>query len=111
MDTGRLIRECLSITDKTALQNTLMRMPDKVCAVGLASVTPEERDPVYSLIAPRKASRVREEIRLEAMRRTTPLMKGRIMREFLSYFGSAGITPGTRGPIWIKPRKRSRTQE
>ncbi len=82
-----------------------MRMPDKVCAVGLAALGPEERDPVYALIAPQKAARIREEIRLEAMRRTTPLMRGRIIRSFLSYFGKAR-SPG--GRIWIRPRRDPR---
>jgi len=101
---GTLIRGCLGETDPTSLQNILMRMPDKVCAVGLATLAPEERDPVYALIAPQKASRVKEEIRLEALRRTTPLMHGRIIREFLSYFGKARKTGGS---IWIRPKKRS----
>jgi hypothetical protein len=100
-----LIRDCLRVTDATALQNILMRMPDKVCAVGLSALTPEERVPVYALVAAQKAARVKEEIRLEAMRRTTPLVHGRIIRVFLSYFGRARTAAGT-GPIWIRPKKR-----
>jgi hypothetical protein len=99
-----LIRDCLRGTDRTTLQNILMRMPDKVCGVGLAALAPEERDPVYALIAAPKAARVREEIRLEALRRTTPLVRGRIIRSFLSYFGKARKTGGA---IWIRPKKRS----
>ncbi len=101
-----LVRECLRKTNATALQNILMRMPDKVCAVALSTLTPEERAPVYALIAPQKASRIKEEIRLEAMRSTTPLVRGRIMRTFLSYFGKARPAGGKAGPIWIRPKKR-----
>ena len=100
---GGQIRACLQAQDVTTLQNTLMRMPDKVCAVGLAEMTPEERDPIYALLAPQKAWRVKDEIRYIALRRTTPLVHGRIIRLFLSYFGKA---PSTKGRIWIKPRKR-----
>ncbi len=95
-----LIRACLSETGRTALQNILMRMPDKVCAVGLAALPPRERDPYFALMAPVKAARVKEEIRLEALRRTTPLVRGRIVRTFLSFFGRARKAPGT---IWIRP--------
>jgi hypothetical protein len=98
------VRQCLAGVHPTTLQNILMRMPDKVCAVGLATLTEEERAPAYALIAPAKAMRVREEIRLEARRRTTPLVRGRIIRAFLSYFGKAK-KPG--GPIWIRPKKRT----
>ncbi len=94
------IRACLAGTGRTALQNILMRMPDKVCAVGLAALAPQERQPYLALMAPVKAARVREEMRLEAMRRTTPLVRGRIVRTFLSFFGRARRAPGT---IWIRP--------
>jgi hypothetical protein len=77
-------------------------MPDKVCAVGLAEITPEERDPLYALLAPQKARRVKDEIRYVALRRTTPLVHGRIIRAFLSYFGEARSSSGR---IWIRPRK------
>jgi hypothetical protein len=98
------VRQCLGGADATILQNILMRMPDKVCAVGLALLPEEERGPAYALIAPAKAARIREEIRLEARRRTTALVRGRIIRTFLSYFGKAKKTSG---PIWIRPKKRS----
>jgi hypothetical protein len=98
------VRQCLAGVDGTSLQNILMRMPDKVCAVGLALLPEEERGPAYALMAPVKSSRVRAEIRLEERRRTTPLVRGRIVRAFLSYFGKAK-NPG--GPIWIRPRKRA----
>jgi hypothetical protein len=103
---GALVRKCLAGVDSTTLQNILMRMPDKVCAVGLASLAEEERLPAYALIAPTKALRIKEEIRLEMRRRTTPLMRGRIIRVFLSYFGKARASTGATGPIWIRPRKR-----
>jgi hypothetical protein len=97
-----LVRKALSGASSTTLQNVLMRMPDKVCAVGLAALAPEEREPLYALVAPAKAGRVREEIRLEMRRRTTALVRGRIVRAFLSYFGQAKAPSGT---IWIKPRR------
>ncbi len=97
---ARLVRACLSQTGRIALQNILMRMPDKVCAVGLAALAPEERTPCYALMAPVKAARVKDEIRREALRRTTPLVRGRILRTCLSFFGRARKTPGT---IWIRP--------
>jgi hypothetical protein len=77
-------------------------MPDKVCAVGLAALSPEEREPVYAVIAPQKALRIREEIRIEALRRTTALVHGRITRTFLSFFGKAR-SPG--GRIWVRPKR------
>ncbi len=98
------VRQCLAGVGTTALQNILMRMPDKVCAVGLAALTEDERAPAYTLIAPAKASRIREEIRLEARRRTTALVRGRIIRAFLSYFGKAKKPVG---PVWIRPKKRA----
>jgi len=53
-----------------------------------------------------KAARIEEEIALESRRRTSPLMRARIVRSFLSYFGRASRVPGR---IWIKPIKpRSR---
>jgi hypothetical protein len=99
---GRAIRSCLQGQDATTLQNTLMRMPDKVCAVGLAEITPEERDPIYALLAPQKARRVKDEIRYIALRHTEPVVHTRIIRAFLSYFGKAPIS---KGRIWIRPRK------
>jgi len=98
------VRQCLAGLGATALQNVLMRMPDKVCAVGLATLAEAERAPAYALMAPAKASRVKEEIRLESRRRTTALVRGRIIRSFLSYFGGAE-KPG--GSIWIRPKKRA----
>jgi hypothetical protein len=94
--------DAVSRADAALLQNTLMRMPDKVCAVALATLPREKRLVIYSRIAGPKASRIEEEIRLEARRRTSALVRARILRSFLSYFGRAPRAPGT---IWIKPIK------
>lgn len=94
--------DAVSATDATLLQNTLMRMPDKVCAVALATLPREKRLVVYSRIAGPKAARIEEEIGLEARRRTSGLVRARIIRSFLSYFGRARKVQGT---IWIKPRR------
>jgi hypothetical protein len=100
---AQVIRSCLKGRDTTTLQNTLMRMPDKVCAVGFAEITPEERDPMYALLAPQKARRIEDEMRYVARRQTTPQMRARIIRLFISYFEKAGQTSGR---IWIRPRKK-----
>ena len=94
--------DAVSSTDATLLQNTLMRMPDKVCAVALATLPREKRLVVYSRIAGPKAARIEEEIGLEARRRTSGLVRARIIRSFLSYFGRARRVPGR---IWIRPIK------
>jgi hypothetical protein len=77
-------------------------MPDKVCAVALATLPREKRLVVYSRIAGPKAARIEEEIGLEARRRTSGLVRARIIRSFLSYFGRARRVPGR---IWIRPIK------
>jgi len=92
----------VSSTDTALLQNTLMRMPDKVCAVALATLPREKRMVVYSRIAGPKAARIEEEIGLEARRRTSAFVRARIIRSFLSYFGRAWKVPGR---IWIRPIK------
>ncbi len=92
----------MSGAEATGLQNTLMRVPDKVCAVALALLPREKRLLVYARIAPPKAARIEEEIRLEARRRTSALVRARIIRSFLSYFGRARAPSGT---IWIRPRR------
>ncbi len=102
-DVAAAVRESIEGTDATRLQNILMRMPDKVCAGGLAVLSVERRRALYGLIAAAKAARIEEEIRLEARRRTSALVKARIMRSFLSFFGRAARTPGT---IWIRPKRR-----
>ncbi len=101
-DTTARVRECLRASGATTLQNILMRVPDKVCAVAFAALPEEERAPLYAAIAPQKAARVQEEMRLEARRRTTAVVRGRIIRSFLSYFGKAR---NSSGPIWIRPKK------
>ena len=101
-DAGAKVWACVSGTGRTDLQNILMRMPDKVCAVALAALSESQRLSVYPLIAGPKAARVREEMRLERTRRTSPLVHARILKTFLSYFGKADRTPGT---IWIRPRR------
>jgi len=92
----------VSGADSALLQNTLMRVPDKVCAVALATLPREKRMMLYSRIAGPKASRIEEEIALESRRRTSALVRSRIIRSFLSYFGQARKVPGR---IWIRPRR------
>jgi len=99
------IWDAVSSADAALLQNTLMRMPDKVCAVALATMPKEKRMVIYSRIAGPKAARIEEEIGLESRRRTSALVRARIIRSFLSYFGRARRVPGR---IWIKPIKPGR---
>jgi hypothetical protein len=94
--------DAVSAADAALLQNTLMRMPDKVCAVALATLPREKRMVIYSRIAGPKAARIEEEIRLEERRRTTALVRARIIRSFLSYFGRARKVSGR---IWIRPKR------
>ena len=101
-DSSALIWDCVSRAEKTTLQNLLMRMPDKVCAVAFAALPEEKRRSLYALIAGPKAARIAEEIRLESRRRTSALVHGRILRSFLAYFGRARKTGGT---IYIRPRR------
>jgi hypothetical protein len=101
-DAAGQIWRCVSGANSTTLQNILMRMPDKVCAVALAMLSESQRLSLYPLIAGTKAARVKEEMRLEKGRRTSPLVRARIIRSFLSYFGQAAKVPGT---IWIRPRR------
>ncbi|HET6451006.1 MAG TPA: hypothetical protein VFI08_06825 [Spirochaetia bacterium] len=95
--------EALSALDGAALQNTLMRVPDKVCAVALSTLPKEKRLLLYSRIAGPKAARIEQEIALEARRRTSPRVRARIIRSFLSYFGRADKVHGR---IWIRPKPR-----
>ena len=101
-DLSALIWDCVSRADRTSLQNVLMRMPDKVCAVAFATLTKERQQSLYALIAGPKAARIVEEIRLESRRRTSALVRGRLLRNFLSYFGLARKAGGT---IYIRPRR------
>ena len=101
-DSAAVIWDCVSLADRTTLQNVLMRMPDKVCAVAFATLTRERQQTLYALIAGPKAARIAEEIRLESRRRTSQLVRGRILRSFLSYFGLARNAGGV---IYIRPRR------
>jgi len=98
------IWNAVSSASAAALQNTLMRIPDKVCAVALAALPREKRMMLYSRIAGPKAARIEEEIALESRRRTSAFVRARIIRSFLSYFGQARKVPGR---IWIRPRRDS----
>lgn len=104
-DSSQAIRTLIRRTGRTALQNILMRIPDKVCATALSGLTESERGPLYALIAATKAARIREEIRLGARRRMTPAVRARLIHSFVSYF-----EPGTtRGPgIWLRPIRPDR---
>ena len=97
--------DALAALSAAALQNTLMRVPDKVCAVALATLPREKRQWLYSRIAGPKAARIEEEIALEARRRTSPRVRARIIRSFLSYFGRTDKVPGR---IWIRPKRDGR---
>ncbi len=94
--------EAVSAADGVLLQNTLMRVPDMVCAVALAALSKEKRMVVYSRIAGPKASRVEEEITLLARRRTSALVHARMIRSFLSYFGRARRVSAR---VWIRPHR------
>jgi hypothetical protein len=95
--------EAVSSADAAFLQNTLMRVPDKVCAVALSALPREKRLLLYSRIAGPKAARIEEEIRLESRRRTSVIVRARIIRSFLSYFGRARRVPGR---LWIRPKRQ-----
>jgi hypothetical protein len=99
-DAGRAIREAIVPVGRTELQNILMRIPDKVCAAAFGELSESERSPLYALIADVKAARIREEIRLGARRRVSPLVRARLLRSFLSYFGAK---PPRDPRIWIRP--------
>ncbi len=104
-DFPQAIRDAVRSTGRTALQNVLMRIPDKVCATALGLLTERERAPLYALIAESKAARIREEIRLSVRRRMTPAVRARLLQSFLSYF-ALGITRDPR--VWIRPIRRDK---
>ncbi len=106
-DSAQAIRDLIRSTGRTALQNILMRIPDKVCAAALSSLGESERAPLYALMAGSKAGRIREEIRLGARRRMTPSVRSRLIRSFVSYF-RAGPTRGPR--VWLRPIRPDRTE-
>jgi len=95
----------VSSADAALLQNTLMRVPDKVCAVALSTLPREKRMAVYARIAGPKAARIEQEIALEGRRRTSAPVRARIIRSFLSYFGRERKVPGR---IWIRPTRGRR---
>ncbi len=99
---GGQVWDALAAVSGAALQNTLMRVPDKVCAVALATLPRDKRMMLYSRIAGPKAARIEEEIALEGRRRTSPRVRARIIRSFLSYFGRADKVHGR---IWIRPKR------
>jgi hypothetical protein len=94
--------DAVSAADGALLQNTLMRIPDKVCAVALAALPKEKRLALYGRIAGPKAARIEEEIAWVARRQTSAVVRARIIRSFLSYFGRARKVAGR---IWIRPRR------
>ncbi len=102
-DFPRAVRELLARTEAARLQNVLMRIPDKVCAAAFSILTDHARQRLYALVADVKALRIREEIRLEERRRTSPLVRARLLRSFLSYFNRAGA-PAPK--VWIRPIRR-----
>ena len=102
-DFPRALDDVLARTDTTRLQNTLMRIPDKVCAAAFSTLSEDIRGRLYALVADVKAARVREEIRLEGRRRTSAAVRGRLLRSFLGYFASGAA----RSPrVWIRPLGR-----
>ena len=102
-DSPRVIRDLIARTHPTRLQNILMRIPDKVCAAGLSTLGEEARARLYALVAETKAARIREEMRLEGRRRTSPAARARLIRSFLAYFDAGAA----RAPhVWIRPLRR-----
>ncbi len=100
METEKALRELFARTEPMVIQNTLMRIPDKICAAALAALEPEYRAVLYRMIAESKAARIEEEIRLERRRRTSGDVKAKLVRGFFLYFEqrrSSGLKP------YIKP--------
>jgi hypothetical protein len=100
-----LIEECVNGVDAARLQTTLMLMPDKVCAVAFAALGEQRRQSLYALLGEAKAQRVKEEIRLEARRKTSALVRARIIRAFLAYFHTPGRARKSSSTIWIRPKR------
>ncbi len=80
-----------------------MRIPDKVCAAGFSALPEDARDRLYALVGSVKAGRIQEEVRIESRRRTSPLVRSRLLRSFLSYFTASA--PGA-PKVWIRPIRR-----
>jgi hypothetical protein len=100
-----LIEECVKGIDPARLQTTLMLMPDKVCAVAFAMLGEQRRQSLYSLLGETKARRIREEIGLEARRKTSAVVRARILRAFLSYFSTPSRGKRIVSTIWIRPKR------
>jgi len=97
------MRDLLARTPSAALSNILMRIPDKVCAAGFSALSDDMQDRLSALVGVTKAARIREEIRLEARRRTSPVARARLFRSFLAYFEHRA----PRAPsVWIRPVRR-----
>jgi hypothetical protein len=100
-----LLERCLQGVDAVRLQTTLMLMPDKVCAVAFSLLGEQRRRSLYAILGPAKADRIREEIRLEARRKTSALTKARILRAFTAYFRSPSRGSAGAGTLWIRPKR------
>jgi hypothetical protein len=100
-----LIEQCLEGVDAARLQTTLMLMPDKVCAVAFAVLGEQRRRSLCALLGETKARRIREEIGLEARRRTSGIVRARILRAFTSYFRSPSRGRKSTSTIWIRPKR------
>ena len=103
MDTVKAILSVLQHTERAKLQNTLMRIPDKICAAALSALDAEARSAVYGLIGGAKAARIEEEIGLEARRRTSSTVKNKLVHSFFTYFEPEGKQ--TLRP-YIRPTRR-----
>ncbi len=102
-DMARRVQDLIDRTGWTRLQNTLMRIPDKVCSAVFAGLGEDQRAPLYRLLSESKVHRIREEMRLETRRRTAAAVRARLIRSFFAYFEEAA----RRGPkIWIRPIRR-----
>ena len=99
------MRDLLFRTPSAALSNILMRIPDKVCAAGFSALSDDVQRRLYALVGDTKAVRIREEIRIEARRRTSPVARARLLRSFLAYFEHRA----PRAPsVWIRPIRRQK---
>ncbi len=104
-DHGRWMRDLLLRTPSAALSNILMRIPDKVCAAGFSALPDDTQARLFALVGDTKASRIREEIRIESRRRTSAVARARLLRSFLAYFEHRS----PRAPsIWIRPVRKRR---
>ena len=100
------IWNCIQKTPETQLQNALMRMPDRICAVSLSKLTDEQKDYIFSTMSPIKARRIREEIGYQRRLNIPEANYLKIVRSFLSLLGSGEKGNNTDLNIYIRPRKR-----